>query len=530
MKKILSVLSALTIICSTALCCTEPVKALEAATIEEYNQQMKEREQSAFPDPEESYSAAEIDNLVYHIYDEYAILAECKDREITEIEIPAEINGLPVVGCIDTPFGYCRNLTSITLPDSFEHFSWFDLICTCTVELGSTEEPVPYVSEIVVSETNPYYTVSDGLLYSKDMKTLIGCPPAMGMKELKISDKTETIGDYAFACCMGLEKAVIPSNIGHINNNAFTACPDLVYAELPESITSISGDMFYFCTSLSEVRFRGTIETIGYGAFNECHSLKDFTIPETVTSIGADAFTNSGCVENEQGVLYVQNWVVGSDEDITEAIIKDDTLGIAEWSFVSRTNLVLLNIPGSVRYIGDLVYFGFNNEPSVIYYGCKYINEKTIIAAKTATDIYILDPECDIFDSEKTIPASYKISVQNDEQTEIIYTSEGSFYTSEENILTGDVVIHGYADSTAQAYAEKYNRKFEIISENIITGDVNGDSKFNIADVVCFQKWLLNASDIKISDLKAVDFAADNKLDVFDLIIMKKKLIESGAV
>ena len=29
------------------------------------------------------------------------------------------------------------------------------------------------------------------------------------------------------------------------------------------------------------------------------------------------------------------------------------------------------------------------------------------------------------------------------------------------------VVIHGYAGSTAQAYAEKYNRKFEVIEETL---------------------------------------------------------------
>lgn len=522
MKKIISLLSAFAIICGTALCYSEPVKAFEAATMEEYNQQVKEQKQSAFPDPDASYSVAEINSLVYHLYDEYAVLAECKDREITEVVIPDEINGLPVIGSVDSPFGFCRNLTSITLPDSFEHINWFNLINTCSVWLGSDEEPVPSVSEIVVSETNPYYTVSDGLLYSKDMKTLVGCPPAMGIKELKVSEKTETIGDYAFVACMGLEKAIIPSNIEHINNNAFTACHDLVYAELPENIHSISGDMFSFCTSLSEVRFRGIIETIGYGAFYECNSLKDFIIPETVTYIGANAFTNSGCVNNEQGIHYVQNWVVGSDEDITEAVITDDTVGIAEMSFTSRSNLVFMNIPTSVRYIGDVVFLGINYNPAVIYYGCEYINEKTITASKMAADIYILNPECRIFDSEKTIPANYKLLAQNNNCTDVSYDPANKY-------ITGDIVIHGYADSTAQAYAEKYNRKFESIAENTVSGDVNADSEFNIADVVCFQKWLLNASDTEISNLSAADFATDNKLDVFDLIIMKKKLIENGS-
>ena len=88
MKKIISLLSAFAIICGTAICCAEPVKAFEAATMEEYNQQVKEQKQSAFPDPDASYSVTEINSLVYHIYDEYAVLAECKDRDITEVVIP----------------------------------------------------------------------------------------------------------------------------------------------------------------------------------------------------------------------------------------------------------------------------------------------------------------------------------------------------------------------------------------------------------------------------------------------------------
>lgn len=57
-------------------------------------------------------------------------------------------------------------------------------------------------------------------------------------------------------------------------------------------------------------------------------------------------------------------------------------------------------------------------------------------------------------------------------------------------------------------------------------GDVNGDGSFNVADVVLFQKWLLNAPDVKLDNWWAADFCQDGKLDVFDLCLMKKALIE----
>lgn len=503
MKKVFAILAVIAVICSSAPAYALPANALEAVTVAE---QSKETQ---FPDPEAWYSEVTEDDFVFHVYDDYAVLAECKDLDVTEVVIPDEIQGIPVVGTTGTPFGFCRKLTAITLPDSLQHFNWFDLTCTTSVELGSDEEPIPSVSKVIVSETNPYYTVSDGLLYSKDMSTVIGCPPAMGMKELKISDQAERIGDYAFAACYKLEKAIIPPTIKHINNGAFIACINLKMVEIPETITLLSGDVFFFCQSLSEVVFKGNIEKIGYGAFNRCTALKDFTIPDTVTYIGVNAFEDSGCFENKNGVHYVGNWVVGSDGDVREAVIPEGTVGIAEMSFSIRDRLELLDIPRSVKYTGDLLFISLSSSLALteIHYRSHVIGEKTLASARSAADIYIYDPECEIYDSEKTIPATYRVQVFEDAQTE-------------------SVVIHGYKNSTAQAYAEKYNRKFEAIENTAISGDVNRDGSFNIADVVLVQKWLLGDSDTELADWKAADLCEDDRLDAYDLCLMKKMLVE----
>ncbi|MDE6501482.1 MAG: leucine-rich repeat protein [Ruminococcus sp.] len=518
MKKIIVLLAVITTMCSAMNCYTAPAKAIEAVTYTEYNQQKQNEKE--FPDPDATYKEVTENDLVFHVYDDYAFLYDCKDHSVTEVTIPDSVQGVQVIGAVDSPFGFCRNLTTITLPDTFQYFDWFDLSCTTIVRLGSTDsDPVPSVSEIVVSETNPYYTVYNGMLYSKDMKTLVGCPPAMDIKQLRISSETERIGDYAF-CCTKLETAVIPSNIKHINNSAFAGCENLVSVEIPESITSISGDMFYLCESLSEVTFNGKLERIGYGAFNECNSLTNFVIPETVNCIGANAFENSGCIENENGVHYIDKWVVGSDDDIRTAKLKDNTVGIAELSFFGKRKLEFLDIPESVKYIGDLVFTGLTGVQSTINYRCSYIGERTLVSAKTATDIYIYDSECEIFESEKTIPAVYKYSKSVDD-----FLQDITVTSLDDDIVTGDVVIHGYAGSTAQAYAEKYDRKFEVIEKESVSGDVNNDGKFNIADAVMLQKYLLNVPEIKLDNWKSADLCGDGRLDVFDLCMMKKMLI-----
>lgn len=58
-----------------------------------------------------------------------------------------------------------------------------------------------------------------------------------------------------------------------------------------------------------------------------------------------------------------------------------------------------------------------------------------------------------------------------------------------------------------------------------VKGDVNNDGEFSVADVVLLQKWLLGVPDIKLDNWKSADLCEDSRLDVFDLCLMKKMLI-----
>ncbi|MDE5582375.1 MAG: hypothetical protein K2J08_01535 [Ruminococcus sp.] len=62
-------------------------------------------------------------------------------------------------------------------------------------------------------------------------------------------------------------------------------------------------------------------------------------------------------------------------------------------------------------------------------------------------------------------------------------------------------------------------------TEKIIKGDCNNDEVFNLADAVILQKWLLADSSVTLKNWKNADLCEDNKLDVFDLVMMKKQLI-----
>lgn len=556
MKKTIAMLTVLACICSAVTGAGFSASAMEACTNAERSEQWKAQSEHEFPDPDSQYAWVNEGDYAFRIYEDFAVLAECKNREITEAEIPASVRDVPVVGVVETPFGFCRNLTTIKLPATMEHFEWVDLVTTTTVRLGSKEEPLPSVAKVEIAEENPFYTVSDGIVYSKDMKTLIGCPPAMELKKPVFPEKTEIINDNAFATCMYLEEVVIPDTIQHIHNGAFAVCPNLVSATFPAHLTRLSGEMFFECQSLSEVSLSDQLEIIGYGAFYHCPALKKFTIPENVHYIGAHAFEGAGCTETDNGVQYLQNWAVDSDEDLTQAVVRDGTIGIAEMAFFSRNQVSYYDFPASVKYIGDLCMFSFSTGvPSVLSYHCGSIGEKTIAAAKTTTDIYIFDPDCEIADTETTISAEYRYQQLADEDSDESQTPEPttiSFYdkitnyfedtkplprlTAADNDITvidipkyesvrGNVTIHGYAGSTAQAYAEKYNRQFVVIPEAPLTGDVNNDGKLSIADAVQLQKWLLTIPEAYIIDPKTADLNEDNVINAADLTLLKQKIL-----
>lgn len=85
----------------------------------------------------------------------------------------------------------------------------------------------------------------------------------------------------------------------------------------------------------------------------------------------------------------------------------------------------------------------------------------------------------------------------------------------------------GYYDrETYVMYDEELNALLHSVKQTDgIVGDINADGRFNIADIVALQKWLLAVPDVTLSDWKAGDLCEDDKLDVFDLCLLKRELI-----
>lgn len=92
---------------------------------------------------------------------------------------------------------------------------------------------------------------------------------------------------------------------------------------------------------------------------------------------------------------------------------------------------------------------------------------------------------------------------------------------------TYDVKI-SLTDEACQKWWYCYPAKISVtVLDKIVEGDVNADGKFDISDVVLLQKWLLGVSDVTLPNWKAGDLCEDGKLNVLDLCMMKRKLVEN---
>lgn len=127
----------------------------------------------------------------------------------------------------------------------------------------------------------------DGILYTKDGKTLILCPPQKTGR-VEIAEGTETIHEGAFKNCR-INGVKFPESMRRIESSAFCWCRNLKVVEMNDGLECILDTAFYSCHKLKKVKFAKKLKKIAYGAFYST-DLKKITLPEGLTRIGANAF------------------------------------------------------------------------------------------------------------------------------------------------------------------------------------------------------------------------------------------------
>ena len=131
---------------------------------------------------------------------------------------------------------------------------------------------------IDVEENNPQYCSINGVLFSKDMKTLIKYPEQHDGKEYSVPSGVETIDDFAFYNCVRLSSVVLPYDVKRIGRGAFCNS-NLKQIELPAKPIPI--DELAFATN-EYVGFTGYKRGLGNVLLRFRHN--DVLIPVLLTN------------------------------------------------------------------------------------------------------------------------------------------------------------------------------------------------------------------------------------------------------
>ena len=289
-------------------------------------------------------------------------IGNCTDKNVF---IPKTYNGMTVTNIDANAFSRNQELSSVAIPAGVTDTSiWPFAYCANLIS-------------ITVDPSNPSFCSIDGVLYDKNISTLICCPG--GKTEISIPDSVTEIYYGAFVGCEKLKYISLPANLTDIGNYAFIDCSNLSAVTIPDKVKDIGQSAFSGCnqlivqeggvhyvdtwvvdcdTSVTDVVLRDNTQGIAFKAFTNCHNLTTISIPDGVSDVTKHMFSDSSQVfVKDKGIIYVDKWVVNSDQTVSEIVLRDDTVGIGSYAFSHNDKIVSVVIPDSVMHIGPEAFY-----------------------------------------------------------------------------------------------------------------------------------------------------------------------------
>lgn len=281
--------------------------------------------------------------------------------KMTELILPDSITTIN-----SEAFEDCKNLTTIHFPASFTDFHGKSENSGDNGGLDSWIKGCDSLKAFTVSENNPRYKSMNGILYSKDGKTVGPVPPAISFDSINWNG-ISAIGDFAF-CGRETQRAdiEIPSQITSIGDYAFCGYGGSWYDEnydgtvnikLHEGLTSIGEYAFSSMYYLKEVDLPDSLTVLGKGAFASDIQLKSMTIPPKVTVIPDSLFEyclNLESVTLPNGITEIGRLAFYSNK-FTSIQLPTSLKKIDDKAFIS-SKLSSIVIPDSVEYIGESAF------------------------------------------------------------------------------------------------------------------------------------------------------------------------------
>ncbi|MCH5187231.1 MAG: leucine-rich repeat domain-containing protein [Oscillospiraceae bacterium] len=389
-------------------------------------------------------------NLTYEIRGGYIEITGCNDTAAVEVNIPAEINGLPVTKISASAFQKNKNLRAITIPDSvtrvgaaaFEGTAYYN--DASNWENGHSDEDALYIGSYLIDASvySGYFEVKEGTTCLADFLF-----EYKALENIKLPDSLQSIGDGAFFGTH-LRSIDIPANVEYIGEEAFRFCsfltdinvsehnscysstdgvlfsggmselliypyekqltsytvPDgvkgirseafydnryITSVKLPESLKTVGSKAFYSCLSLAEITMSG-VEYIDEEAFSGC-GLKSVILPDSLRYIGANSFFHCSSlttVKLNSGLETISESAFDSCILLTDISIPESVTEIGEHAFSYCVELKTADIKASIDRIPNYMFYLCYSLSDVTFsQSIKTIGESAFNSCKSLRDI-----------------------------------------------------------------------------------------------------------------------------------------------
>ena len=313
-------------------------------------------------------------------------------------------------------FSYCTALESVVLPDSVKKIerkdydntgAFFSCPALTKVSIGKGIESI---------DKYAFRTNGEGLEVT--FREGVTAIPANSFTErgevtkLILPSTLEIIGSGAFSGCGNLSACSFPDSLTEIGNYAFSSTA-LTELSLPGCI--LGEGAFHSCASVKTLVIGEGTEIIPGHCFSYCTSLENVILPDSVKEINRKDYDNTGAFFNcpvltkvsiGKGIESIDKYAFRTTGEKLEVIFREGVTAVPAGAF-THAPLTSVILPETVKSLGSGILSGYSSLETVS------------VGAE----------DCDIADSEKTIPSS--------------------------------ALIKGFEESTAHKYAEKYGRAFK---------------------------------------------------------------------
>ncbi len=260
-----------------------------------------------------------------------------RNTKISNITIP---NTVKVIN--NYAFSNCA-ITSIDIPANVTSIS------------SQTFYGCSKLESVNVASSNTAYKSEDGVLFTKDNKTLVLYPQGKKGTDYTVPDWVETIGDSSFSNNKNITNVTIPNTIKKIGTGAFNYCDGIKTMYIPSSIETISGTIFTNASIL--VLTSHTSKPSGWAS--TCFQSNQLVIYNVLESgVTEDELV---WIKDSTGIKIVG--YVGTSEEVTiPAKINDiDVLEIYNEAFKSNLVIKRVNITVGITTICQSAFYGCSN-------------------------------------------------------------------------------------------------------------------------------------------------------------------------